>query len=147
MSGVSSRRVAEKSAYVRGEMEFLRSLPVDVDNGSNPAGVRAARYSLQTAVSALTDLAYHLCAKRYRYAPPNARDAFRRLAQAGVISDEMLAKISAMVGFRNLAAHGYEVFDDDRLRAILRTELGDMEALLRALETFAAAAGGEAGEP
>lgn len=138
MSDIQPGRVAEKAAYVRTELAFLRTLPADVDRDAAPAGVRAARYSLQTAVTALTDLAYHICAKRLAYAPQNARDAFRRLTQADALSDALLSTISAMIGFRNLAVHGYEVFDDDRLREVLRDELGDLEAVLVALEAFAA---------
>lgn len=139
MSGVQPGRVAEKAAYVRGEIAFLRTLPPDIERDSNPAGVRAARYSVHTAVTALTDIAYHLCAKRLQYAPHNARDAFHRLAQAGAISNELLATVSAMGGFRNLAVHGYEVFDDEELRTVLRGELGDLEAVLAALSAYAAA--------
>lgn len=137
MSGVQPRRVAEKAAHVRGEIAFLRTLPPDLDPDTDAAGIRAARYSLQTVVTALSDLAYHLCAKRLRYAPENARDALRRLARHGAISDGLLTKISAMIGFRNLAVHGYEVFDDDHLRQVLRDGLGDVEAVLTALEAFA----------
>lgn len=138
MSEVQPGRVTEKAAYVRAELAFLRTLPVDLDRDGHPAGVRAARYSLQTVVTALTDLAYHLCAKRLQYAPQNARDAFRRLTQVGAIPDALLSRISAMIGFRNLAAHGYEVFDDARLREVLGDQLGDVEAVLVALEAFAA---------
>jgi len=140
MSRVEPARVAEKAAYVRGEVAFLRTLPADLDAGADPAAIRAARYSLHTAISALTDIAYHLCAKRLQYAPQNARDAFRRLSEAGALANEQMATISSMIGFRNLAVHGYEAFDDNKLREVLRGQLDDLEAVLVALERYAAAA-------
>lgn len=141
MSRVEPARVAEKAAYVRGEVAFLRALPADLDAGADPAGIRAARYSLHSAISALTDIAYHLCAKRLQYAPQNARDAFRRLSEAGAaLTNEQMATISSMIGFRNLAVHGYEAFDDNKLREVLHGQLDDLEAVLVALERYAAAA-------
>jgi uncharacterized protein YutE (UPF0331/DUF86 family) len=138
MSRVEPRRVEEKAAYVRGELAFLRTLPADVDAERNPAEARAARYSLQAAVTALTDLAYHLCAKRLHHAPQNARDAFRHLAAAGAFPEPLMEKVSAMVGFRNLAVYGYEVFDDRELSRVLATDLGDAESLMDSLVAYAA---------
>lgn len=52
------------------------------------------KYALQTAIEALVDLAYHLCAKLYMHAPADARDALVVLAQQGAIRRATLTPIS-----------------------------------------------------
>jgi uncharacterized protein YutE (UPF0331/DUF86 family) len=51
------------------------------------------KYSLQTAVEAMIDLAYHVAAKKFGHAPTDARDALRILAEEGIIEKERLAVI------------------------------------------------------
>lgn len=48
-----------------------------------------------------------------------------------------MPKINRMVGFRNRLVHRYLEVDDARIVAIVRDDLDDFEAVLRALEAAA----------
>lgn|GEM_PF-2254081 len=92
------------------------------------------------------DIAYHVCARRFSYAPPDARSAFRRLAAAGLLGPDLTARALGMVGFRNVVVHGYDRVGDEQVHAMMCDELGDLEAVLRALETAAGLRGPDAAD-
>jgi len=62
---------------------------------------------LRTA-EAIIDLAMHLVARDKLGIPQSSREAFDLLAGAGVISVDHADALKRMVGFRNIAVHGYQ---------------------------------------
>ncbi len=96
-------------------------------------GSREGSGALLTAIEALIDIAYHLSAKRLDTAPADARDAFQRLREAGLITPETVARMSPLIGFRNRVAHAYETVDDRRVYEMIRDEAGDLLLVLEAL--------------
>lgn len=134
-------RIGRRAAYVRDQLERLAELAADTDEGSftQPRSwlPAAVRYALQTAIEGLIDIAYHVCARRFSYAAPDARSAFRRLAEAGLLTPAQWTMIDAMVGFRNILVHGYDAVSDAQVYRMLRQEVGDIAAVLGALETAA----------
>lgn len=137
------QRLQRRATYVREQIERLRGLGATVDEDTFAAEgswiASGARYALQTAIEGLVDVAYHVCARRFSYAPPDARSAFRRLADAGLLDRTLTAKMLGMVGFRNVVVHGYDHVSDARVYGMIRDELGDLEAALASLEAAAAA--------
>ena len=97
----------------------------------NPWLIKGLKYSLQTSVEAMIDIAYHISAKQYNHAPSDARDAFDQLARAGIISRKDIPTYRAMIGFHNRVVHGYQEVSPERVLEIAERELGDFERFIR----------------
>lgn len=82
--------------------------------------------NIQRACEAAIDLAMHAVRRERLGIPQETREAFTMLAKANVIGDEMAAKLSAMVGFRNVAVHDYQQLNLDIVKAVVRDHLGDL---------------------
>ena len=85
--------------------------------------------NLQRAAQCAIDLAHHGVAGFGLGTATSLGDAFERLAAVGHISHELVPKMRAMVGFRNVAVHAYEDIDPDVLRSIVAKHLPDLEQL------------------
>ncbi len=75
--------------------------------------------ALELVAQCCLDLAMELVAARGLGVPETYRDAFVRLAQAGVISSEASQTLQGWVGLRNVLAHVYAQLDLDRLHTAL----------------------------
>ncbi len=64
--------------------------------------------NIQRAVEATIDIAMYLVSVKKLGIPQNSRDAFEALNHHNIINDEMLKKINAMIGLRNIAVHNYQ---------------------------------------
>lgn len=83
--------------------------------------------NLQRAVQSTIDLAAHVVASERLGIPETIKDNFLRLEQAGIIGKDLSKKMQAMVGFRNIAIHGYQAINVEILQVILRRHLQDLE--------------------
>jgi uncharacterized protein YutE (UPF0331/DUF86 family) len=88
---------------------------------------------LQQAVQACVDLALHACIDERLGAPSNGAEAFALLAKAGRIDAPLSVRLAGATALRNLIVHQYGELDANRVLSIVRHDLGDLEALLRAL--------------
>ncbi|MBS4025221.1 MAG: DUF86 domain-containing protein [Clostridia bacterium] len=88
------------------------------------------KYSLQTAIEAMIDIAYHASAKRFAHAPLDARDALRVLQKNNVINQDGFETYSSMIGFRNKIVHGYQEVSPERVYELATTDLGDFEKFI-----------------
>ncbi len=57
------------------------------------------------------DLAVSACIHRKLGAPATYADAFRRLATAGYLDEDLADRLARAAGFRNVVAHAYEQLD------------------------------------
>ena len=91
--------------------------------------------NLQRACEAAIDLAMAFV-KDWRLGPPQeSRHAFELLRDAGLIEADLARRMSAMVGFRNVAVHDYQRLNLDVVEAIVTRRLGDfLEFTRRAVE-------------
>jgi uncharacterized protein YutE (UPF0331/DUF86 family) len=94
--------------------------------------------NLQRAIQATIDLAAHLISGRAWGLPESLKAHFQILADHGVISADLSARLRAMIGFRNIAVHDYERIDREILKSIVRARLGDLEEFARAVKGFLA---------
>jgi uncharacterized protein YutE (UPF0331/DUF86 family) len=78
------------------------------------------KYTFQTTIEACIDAAQHVVAERGLGTPASNADAFRSLAQDGVIDHRLGELMAGAVGFRNVLVHGYSDVDDERVVAHLR---------------------------
>lgn len=95
--------------------------------------VDASVRRVQTAIAAAIDAALHVVVRENLGKPRDHGDAFRLLGQAGVLRDEVLPNLLAMVRFRNLAVHLHAEVDDGAVWAIMERDLADLEGFVAAL--------------
>lgn len=83
--------------------------------------------NLQRDCEAAIDLAMHMVRVRALGLPQESREAFVLLRQAGIIDDPLSKRMQAMVGFRNIAVHAYQMLSFPILKSILDTRLDDFK--------------------
>ncbi|WP_341473732.1 type VII toxin-antitoxin system HepT family RNase toxin [Desulfofundulus thermobenzoicus] len=131
--GLDRERIMAKIGYIKEQVasigELLKSRKKE-DILMDPWLVRGLKYSMQTAVEAMIDLAYHIAAKKFGHAPGDARDAMRILLEGGLITRDRLTGYSAMIGFRNRVIHGYQEVSAEKVYEMARNELGDFEQFI-----------------
>lgn len=86
--------------------------------------------NIQRATEACIDLAMHLVAQKKLGIPQNSRDAFELLQINGLIPEDLSKKLKAMVGFRNIAVHNYQVINVEIIRSIIEHSLDDMREFI-----------------
>ncbi len=135
---LSPDRIEERLFYIdeqvailrrlRDEPGLLEALPKDkLDYGG-------ALYALQSAIQAMIDIAFHVCAKLYLRAPENSAEAFELLAEKGELPDDFLPSIREMVNFRNLVVHGYLHTKTGVVMQIIRENLDDFTVWRRLVD-------------
>jgi uncharacterized protein YutE (UPF0331/DUF86 family) len=82
--------------------------------------------NIQRSCEASIDLAMHLVASKSLGIPQSSREAFDLLQQAGIIDEHLAQKLKAMVGFRNIAVHNYQVVDLGIVQGIIEKNLADL---------------------
>ena len=92
---------------------------------------------LWQAVQVVIDLAVSTCVRLGLGSPPTYADAFRQLADADVIADDLAERLARAAGFRNLVVHGYGQLDLRRVHAIAMAGPADLRAFLAALRDHA----------
>jgi uncharacterized protein YutE (UPF0331/DUF86 family) len=99
----------------------------------SPERVDASKYLLLTAIDDAIAAANHVIASQNYRTPGDYADAFRSLAEAGVLDRPQAERLQSMARFRNLLVYVYSEVDDRRVHEFLRSELEDLDAFVRAL--------------
>ena len=126
-------RVLEKVAFIREQVGDIQTLLLEKDSSeilNDKLLLKGIKYSLQTAIEAMIDIAFHVVAKKYNSAPQEARDAFRILRKNGIIEENDYLTFSAMVGFRNRMVNLYQTISDERVFEFSTSKLDDFEAFI-----------------
>lgn len=58
--------------------------------------------------------------------PQSSREAFDLVQQVGIIDEHLAQKLKAMVGFRNIAVHNYQVVNLGIVQGIIQNNLADL---------------------
>lgn len=96
------------------------------------------RHLVQTAAQISIDLANHVIAADGYRPPRDYGDAFRVLAEEGVLDRPLADRMVALAGARNLIVHLYAEVDDERLaRAVREGGLDDLSAFAAAVAALA----------
>ena len=130
---IDRERIFDKIAYIRGQLFDIRALTKGKTREEILGDqwlVRGLKYSLQTSIEALIDIAYHLSAKQFNHAPVDARDALQFLVSKGILLSDDFEIYSAMVGFRNRVVHGYQQISDRRVYEISTKEISSFESFI-----------------
>lgn len=104
-------------------------LPVDVED--------ITVLNLQRAIQAAISLGTHVATQEDHYLPESVAEVFTRLDQRGIIDHDLARRLRKLVGFCNIAVHGYQPLNPDIVEAILERHLGDLRLLgARVVEAF-----------
>ncbi len=87
--------------------------------------------NLQRACEMATDVAMYIVSTRKLGIPQTKKEAFEKLNEKGLISNDMCAKMKGMVGFRNIAIHEYKEIDDGILKDVIENHLDDIKEFVR----------------
>lgn len=132
------QRIISKISYIREQVTSIRDLldkKTKEEILGDPWLIKGLKYSLQTAIEAMIDLAYHISAKKYGHAPTDARDAMRVLLEQGIISRSNWQTYSSMIGFRNRVVHGYQEVSPERVYEIAQKELNDFDKFIQEIKS------------
>lgn len=83
--------------------------------------------NIQRACEACIDLAMHIVSEKKLGIPQNSRDAFEVLNSNGFIDQNLLVKLKAMIGFRNIAVHNYQIVNINIIKEIIEKHLQDFK--------------------
>jgi uncharacterized protein YutE (UPF0331/DUF86 family) len=135
MGGLDAAILAERAATVRRHLRRVADrLPAE------PAQLRpmsdatdAVVLHLWQATQLVIDAAVSACVGLGLGSPPSYSDAFRRLAEHGVIDHALAERLARAAGFRNVVVHAYAEIDLARLHQMASEGPDDLLAFLAAL--------------
>jgi uncharacterized protein YutE (UPF0331/DUF86 family) len=118
----------EKVRYLRSQQAVeLRRLREDL-------GIRlAVERAFQLAIQSVLDIAAHVLAAEGWNDWDEYRELGPKLAEHGVLANDLGEAISRMAGFRNLLVHEYAVIKPHRMRDYLRRHLDDFDEFAKAI--------------
>ena len=132
---VDGELLAERTATVLAHLDrvaaHLPSDPADLRPMSSPTDTVVLH--LWQAIQVVIDLATASCVRLGLGSPPTYGDAFRRLAEAGVLDPQLGTRLARAAAFRNLLVHAYGRLDLQRVHAIAQAGPDDLRAFLAAL--------------
>lgn len=139
MTGVDRELLAERAAAVVRHLDRVTDhLPADPDAlVPLSSATDTVVLHLWQAVQVVIDLAVSSSVRLGLGSPPTYGDAFRRLADAGVLAPDLAGRLMRAAGFRNLVVHAYADLDLRRLHAVASDGPADLRAFLAALRDHA----------
>ena len=118
--------VAKKLAQIETNVRELRTLSRPAEIARDVREERFVEHTLQIAIQAALDVASHLVSDDRLGEPRSNRELFEILARHGWISEELLATLRGIVGFRNVLVHGYGDVDLEIVRDVVENRLDDL---------------------
>ena len=127
--------LAEKTAAIERHLRRLSERMPASDEDWQPMtdASDAVILHLWQAVQIAIDLAVAACVQLGLGPPASYGEAFRKLADQGVLDRELSGRLVRAAGFRNVVAHAYEGLDMKRVFAAATQAPGDLLAFLGAL--------------
>jgi uncharacterized protein YutE (UPF0331/DUF86 family) len=89
--------------------------------------------NIQRAVEATIDIAMYIVSQQKLGIPQSSRDAFEVLNHYHIIDNNILNKLKAMIGFRNIAVHNYQKLNLEILQKVIENHLGDFQEFVDAI--------------
>lgn len=82
--------------------------------------------NLQRACELSLDIANHFIKIKKLGLPQDSRDSFALLQRAGLITNQQMKALQAMVGFRNILVHNYQKLNLDIMVDVIENHLQDL---------------------
>lgn len=130
-AAVLAERLAALERHLRRVADQLPTDPEDLRPETGPCD--AVVLHLWQAVQITVDLALSWCVRAGLGAPPTYGEAFRRLATAGLLPDDLATRLVRAVGFRNVLVHAYADLQLARVHAAARHGPADLRDFAAAL--------------
>jgi uncharacterized protein YutE (UPF0331/DUF86 family) len=142
-TGIDLELLAERAAAVERHLRRVTDhLPADpTDLRPLSSATDSVVLHLWQAVQVVIDLAVSASVRLGLGSPATYGDAFRGLAAAGVLDEELAQRLVRAAGFRNLVVHAYADLDLRRVHAIAHAGPADLRAFLAALRDYASGSG------
>ena len=86
--------------------------------------------NLERACQAAIDMGMRVVKMRSLGLPKESRDAFRLMADSGLIDFDLNRSLQGLVGFRNTAVHNYKKLDLDIVESVIQNHLVDFEKFI-----------------
>ncbi len=87
--------------------------------------------NLQRACEMATDVAMYVVSNRKLGLPQTKKEAFEKLFDNKLITEEMCNNMKGMVGFRNIAIHEYKQIDENIVKDVIENHLDDLKEFVR----------------
>lgn len=125
--------IAKKLAYIETCVRELRSLARPEEIPTDILQRRFVEHTLQIAIQAALDASAHIVADERLGEPSRNRDLFEILAKNGWLPENLATPLRAMVGFRNVLVHEYQVVDLAIVEDVVMNHLDDLLAFVQAI--------------
>ncbi|RLL50859.1 DUF86 domain-containing protein [Mariprofundus sp. EBB-1] len=99
----------------------------------------AIAVNLQRACEQCIDMANHVIRVKKLGLVKASRESFEVLAREQLISEELAAKLTGMVGFRNTLVHQYQTLDIELMKRVIENHLDDLLGFSRIMMDAVAA--------
>ena len=132
MSPLDRDVLAEKVAAVERHLERVRDkLPRDPERlKPSTDATDAVVLHLWQAVQIAIDVALAACVRHNLGTPATYGEAFRRLAEDGILEQDLAERLVRAAGFRNAIVHAYENLDMRRVHEAASKGPDDLRAFL-----------------
>lgn len=127
--------VAKKLALIETCVRELRTLARPEEIRGDVREERFVEHTLQIAIQAVLDVAAHIVSDERLGEPRTNRELFDLLERNGWVPENLAVSLRSMAGFRNILVHGYDVVDLSIVQDIVKDQLDDLLAFVRAVRT------------
>jgi uncharacterized protein YutE (UPF0331/DUF86 family) len=132
----NTQRLLTRIGALRDNLQRVREGLQDADDATllrDPWRLAAIKWHLLLAIEDAFALCNQTIAILGGDAPTAYAECFEKLAAHGVIDSALAERLKAMARFRNLLLHRYWEVDDQRVLAIARNDLSDLEQFVGVL--------------
>jgi uncharacterized protein YutE (UPF0331/DUF86 family) len=129
-----ARHLAQLQVYLAQLRELQQHSRADLDTDWRTRAT--VDRTLQMAIEVVISVCDQLIASLSLPLPDAGRDAVLVVARAGVISDDLGARLARAVGFRNILVHQYMSIDYDCVYDVLQHDLPAFEQFLNQVGAF-----------
>ncbi len=114
---------------------YLDDLAARTDESlrSDFAVMGGVHHYLLLSIETILDLGSHVVSSEGLEPPKTYADIFRVLRDEGMVPGDLAERLMAMARFRNVLVHLYAEVDEERVLAILRGRMGDMDEFMEIL--------------
>lgn len=138
MGEVNLDRIRDLAGHLRNACRQLQEIGRLDDQAvlSDAMVLNSAKYLLIVAMEAALDICNHLAAKKGGRSPEDYADCMAILGELGILQNELQIRMSKMARFRNLLVHLYGKVEDREVLRIIRENLEDFDAYIKAVGSY-----------
>jgi uncharacterized protein YutE (UPF0331/DUF86 family) len=135
---IDIEKLKKRISEVRANLEKIKrysSLP-DEDFWKDERNLLSVKHLLLETIEASGSICTHILAKRVFKPVSSFGECFKSLGEAGILSQDLSARLVRIAGFRNVLVHRYWEIQDKRILEYARKDLGDFEDFLKAVSHY-----------